>query len=91
MREGGARGVSGWLLGAPDVLLAEGDEALAATRELDERGLRVLLLARVSRPLDDPEVTADALPTALVVLEQRLRPDAAETLRYFAEQGSRPR
>ncbi|WP_406400306.1 HAD-IC family P-type ATPase [Streptomyces uncialis] len=87
VREGGARGVSGWLLGAPDVLLAEGDEALAATRELDERGLRVLLLARVSRPLDDPEVTADALPTALVVLEQRLRPDAAETLRYFAEQG----
>ncbi|MYY11692.1 HAD-IC family P-type ATPase [Streptomyces sp. SID4919] len=78
--------VSGWLLGAPDVLLAEDHEALAATRELDERGLRVLLLARVSRPLDDPEVTADALPTALVVLEQRLRPDAAETLRYFAEQ-----
>ncbi|MFJ7422072.1 HAD-IC family P-type ATPase [Streptomyces uncialis] len=84
--EGGARKVSGWLLGAPDVLLAEGDEALEATRELDERGLRVLLLARVSRPLDDPEVTADAMPTALVVLEQRLRPDAAETLRYFAEQ-----
>ncbi|MEU0691649.1 HAD-IC family P-type ATPase [Streptomyces uncialis] len=82
----GAGAVSGWLLGAPDVLLAEDDEALAATRDLDERGLRVLLLARVSRPLDDPEVTADALPTALVVLEQRLRPDAAETLRYFAEQ-----
>lgn len=85
-RGGGAREVSGWLLGAPDVLLAADDEALTATRELNERGLRVLLLARVSRPLDDPEVTADARPTALVVLEQRLRPDAAETLRYFAEQ-----
>ncbi len=28
-------------------------------------------------------------PTALVVLEQRLRPDAADTLRYFADQDVR--
>lgn len=30
-----------------------------------------------------------ARPTALVVLEQRLRPDAADTLRYFADQDVR--
>src|SRR4029079_12522237 len=34
-----------WLLGAPDVLLPEGDAALAETDRLNERGLRVLLLA----------------------------------------------
>ncbi|MFC8358885.1 HAD-IC family P-type ATPase [Streptomyces griseorubiginosus] len=77
---------STWLLGAPDVLLADDDPALRETGHLNEQGLRVLLLARATRDLDDPEVARKARPTALVVLEQRLRPDAADTLRYFAEQ-----
>ncbi|WP_031045172.1 HAD-IC family P-type ATPase [Streptomyces sp. NRRL F-5650] len=78
-----------WLLGAPDVLLAEDDPALAETGRLNEQGLRVLLLARARRGLDDAEVAEGAEPTALVVLEQRLRPDAADTLRYFADQDVR--
>jgi cation-transporting ATPase E len=78
-----------WLLGAPDVLLPDDDPALAETERLNEEGLRVLLLARAARHLDDPEVTKGAEPAALVVLEQRLRPDAADTLRYFAEQDVR--
>ncbi|MGW0371498.1 HAD-IC family P-type ATPase [Streptomyces coeruleorubidus] len=77
---------STWLLGAPDVLLPDDDPALAETERLNERGLRVLLLARVDQDLDDPKVAEGAKPTALVVLDQRLRPDAADTLRYFAEQ-----
>jgi cation-transporting ATPase E len=77
---------STWLLGAPDVLLPDGDPTLAETARLNEDGLRVLLLAKASKDLDDPKVTEGARPTALVVLEQRLRPDAADTLRYFAEQ-----
>ncbi|MFF3939108.1 cation-translocating P-type ATPase [Streptomyces phaeofaciens] len=77
---------STWLLGAPDVLLDPADPALGETGRLNEQGLRVLLLARAARDLDDPEVARGARPTALVVLEQRLRPDAADTLRYFAEQ-----
>ncbi|MFL9657362.1 HAD-IC family P-type ATPase [Streptomyces sp. PB17] len=78
-----------WLLGAPDVLLAEDDPALAETGRLNEQGLRVLLLARTDRVLDDPGVARGVTPTALVVLEQRLRPDAADTLRYFADQDVR--
>nr|WP_234388216.1 HAD-IC family P-type ATPase [Streptomyces tibetensis] len=78
-----------WLLGAPDVLLAEDDPALAETGRLNEQGLRVLLFARVARDLEDPEVAKGAKPVALVVLEQRLRPDAADTLRYFSEQNVR--
>ncbi|MFF0539294.1 cation-translocating P-type ATPase [Streptomyces coelicoflavus] len=78
-----------WLLGAPDVLLAEDDPALAETGRLNEQGLRVLLLARAGRALDDARVAEGAEPTALVVLEQRLRPDAADTLRYFADQDVR--
>ncbi|MFC9077169.1 HAD-IC family P-type ATPase [Streptomyces sp. NPDC057062] len=77
---------STWLLGAPDVLLDPDDPALAETERLNEQGLRVLLLARAARDLDDPRVTSGVRPTALVVLEQRLRSDAADTLRYFADQ-----
>ena len=77
---------SGWLLGAPDVLLSPGDPALAETDRLNEQGLRVLLLTRISGDLTDPEAAAGGQPTALVVLDQRLRPDAADTLAYFSEQ-----
>ncbi|MCF3177945.1 HAD-IC family P-type ATPase [Streptomyces sioyaensis] len=78
---------AGWLLGAPDVLLPPGDQHLTDVDDLNAQGLRVLLLARTARELDDPEVARDVRPVALVVLEQRLRPDAPDTLRYFAEQG----
>ncbi|WP_455351091.1 HAD-IC family P-type ATPase [Streptomyces sp. SYSU K217416] len=77
---------STWLLGAPDVLLPADDPALAEIDHLNAQGLRVLLLARTVRELDDPQVVTGARATALVVLEQRLRPDAADTLRYFDEQ-----
>ncbi|WP_159672811.1 HAD-IC family P-type ATPase [Streptomyces mexicanus] len=80
---------STWLLGAPDVLLPADAPALAETVRLNERGMRVLLLARARRDLDDPEVARSVVPAALVVLEQRLRPDAADTLRFFAEQDVR--
>lgn len=77
---------STWLLGAPDVLLPDGDPSLAEIEDLNQQGLRVLLLARAAGELDDPDVASGARATALVVLEQRLRPDAADTLRYFEEQ-----
>ncbi|MFF5158895.1 cation-translocating P-type ATPase [Streptomyces sp. NPDC000348] len=80
-----------WLLGAPDVLLDPGDPALAETGRMNEQGLRVLLLARARDgvDVDAPEAAEGVRPAALVVLEQRLRPDAADTLRYFAEQNVR--
>ncbi|KAB2588831.1 HAD-IC family P-type ATPase [Streptomyces arboris] len=78
---------SAWLLGAPDVLLPDGDPTLDEIEHLNQQGLRVLLLARVpSGELDAPDAAEGDVPTALVVLEQRLRPDAAETLKYFAQQ-----
>ncbi|MFC7218765.1 cation-translocating P-type ATPase [Streptomyces polyrhachis] len=85
---------STWLLGAPDVLLPAGSPDLALVDELNSRGLRVLLLARADVELGDLQgaqgagaaaaIATGLKPVALVVLEQRLRPDAAETLRYFA-------
>ncbi|UYQ62848.1 cation-translocating P-type ATPase [Streptomyces peucetius] len=74
---------STWLLGAPDVLLPAGNPSLAEVDELNRQGLRVLLLAQAEGSLEAP---AEKTAAALVVLEQRLRPDAADTLRYFADQ-----
>ncbi|MFF4384657.1 HAD-IC family P-type ATPase [Kitasatospora sp. NPDC001547] len=79
-------GEASWLLGAPDVLLPAGHPALAEVDELGAKGLRVLLLGRTPVPLDAPDPAADLTPLALVVLQQRLRSDAAETLRYFESQ-----
>ncbi|WP_344016796.1 HAD-IC family P-type ATPase [Streptomyces thermospinosisporus] len=87
--DGGRGGTVTWLLGAPDVLLAAGHPALKDTDRLNRRGLRVLLLARTGRALSAEDVAEGARPAALVVLEQRLRPDAADTLRYFEEQNVR--
>ncbi|GAB3967278.1 HAD-IC family P-type ATPase [Plantactinospora veratri] len=91
-------GISGqWRLGAPDVLLPAGHPALAEVDAYGARGLRVLLLARASSatrgeegpPLQQKTISGGPSlhPVALVVLAQRLRPEAPDTLRYFAEQG----
>jgi cation-transporting ATPase E len=72
-----------WLLGAADVLLAPADPLRRRGEELAGQGLRVLALARATS-LAAPGEAADGV--ALVVLEQKLRGAAAETLRWFAEQ-----
>ncbi|MCS7481813.1 HAD-IC family P-type ATPase [Umezawaea endophytica] len=76
-----------WVLGAADVLLPAASAALAAAEELGAQGLRVLLLARASVPVDAAGAPGEVEPMALVVLAQRVRPDAGETLEYFAGQG----
>ncbi|MEO5680473.1 MAG: HAD-IC family P-type ATPase [Acidimicrobiales bacterium] len=76
-----------WVLGAPDVLLGPDDAARAQVQDLAARGRRVVLLARCPAPLDGDRLPPDLDPVALATLAERIRPDAAETLRYFAEQG----
>jgi cation-transporting ATPase E len=48
--------------------------------------MRVLLLGSSDLPVDDSDAPGAVTPVALVVLEQRIRPDARETLDYFAAQ-----
>ncbi len=79
-----------WLLGAPDVLLASLDDAaqvLERVETLAAQGQRVLLLARSEQAPDGEELRGAPLPAALVVLGEQVRPDASDTLAYFAEQG----
>ncbi|WP_407445002.1 HAD-IC family P-type ATPase [Rhodococcus sp. (in: high G+C Gram-positive bacteria)] len=75
-----------WLLGACDVLLDSETPTARRAEELGAQGLRVLLLARSDRPVDDALAPGTVTPVALVVLEQRVRTDAKATLEYFAEQ-----
>lgn len=75
-----------WVIGAPDVLADPASPAAARAEELGGRGLRVLLLATCDLPVDNPDVLRRVTPVALVVLEQKLRPDAADTVNYFAMQ-----
>jgi cation-transporting ATPase E len=74
------------VLGAPDVLAPEGSPARDAAEEIGSTGLRVLLLAEASLPVTDPAAPGQVTPAALVILEQRVRPDARATLEFFAEQ-----
>ncbi|WP_431972193.1 HAD-IC family P-type ATPase [Nocardia sp. bgisy134] len=75
-----------WLLGAPDVLLDPESEDARMAEELGSSGLRVLLLAQSDRPVDASDAPGTVRPAALVVLEQKIRPDARATLDYFADQ-----
>ncbi|CCQ17698.1 putative cation transporter ATPase P-type [Rhodococcus sp. AW25M09] len=75
-----------WLLGAPDVLLDPGSETARRAESIGSKGLRVLLLASSDIPVDDVAAPGVVTPRALVILEQKVREDARETLEYFASQ-----
>ncbi|BBY19605.1 cation-translocating P-type ATPase [Mycolicibacterium litorale] len=75
-----------WVIGAPDVLLDRGSPVAEQAEEIGARGLRVLLVGSTDLPVDDPAAPGTVTPVALVVLEQRVRPDARDTLDYFATQ-----
>ncbi|AFM19084.1 P-type ATPase, translocating [Mycolicibacterium chubuense NBB4] len=75
-----------WVIGAPDVLLDAESPAAEEAERIGAQGLRVLLLGSSDLPVDHPDAPGTVTPVALVVLEQRVRPDARDTLDYFAAQ-----
>ncbi|WP_414685309.1 cation-translocating P-type ATPase [Mycobacterium sp.] len=79
-------GRGNWVIGAPDVLLDPTSPVAEQAERIGAQGLRVLLLAAGDLPVDHPGAPGAVTPAALVVLEQRVRPDARETLEYFASQ-----
>ena len=75
-----------WVIGAPDVLLDPGSAAAEQAEQIGSLGMRVLLLGSSDLPVDHVDAPGTVTPVALVVLEQRIRPDARATLDYFASQ-----
>ncbi len=78
-----------WVIGAPEMVMARGDDttALARAAELAAGGRRVLLLGCTDAPLQGNDLPDGIRAAALVLLEEHLRDDAADTIAYFAAQG----
>ncbi|MDO5030534.1 MAG: HAD-IC family P-type ATPase [Corynebacterium sp.] len=83
-----------WVFGAPDVLADDSAAGMQRAQQLMEGGMRVLLLARTDRDADDlpggalrKADSVNLKPAALVVLGQKVRSDAADTVAYFYDEG----
>ena len=77
-----------YILGAPEMIL--GDRAADYAEQIDfysAKGCRVLLLALYDGDLEDETLSADIMPLSLILLANKIRPEAPETFRFFAKQG----
>ena len=77
-----------YLLGAPDVLLGSmyGDYA-EVIDGYSNKGCRVLLLCLYDGSLEDKELTAEIMPLSLILLNNKVRPEAPKVFKYFTDQG----
>ncbi|MCU1613627.1 MAG: ctpE [Frankiales bacterium] len=98
-----AEGHGSWVLGAPEMVFPhpvdqQQTRARSAADDVAAEGRRVLMLAHtdarlpdaagdVDGPHDTGQLPTGLRPMALAVLAERVREDAAETLRFFTEQG----
>ena len=78
-----------YVMGAGEFILRDRFDALRArTEEFAARGERVLLLAHAeSGFLENKTLPEDIRPVGLITISDKIRAEAPQTLRYFAEQG----
>ncbi|HSG80019.1 MAG TPA: HAD-IC family P-type ATPase, partial [Acidimicrobiia bacterium] len=76
-----------WVIGAPEMVLPRDPRVAAAVADAAGAGRRVILLARSDHELHGDALPPELRPIAVLGLSDRIREDAAETLRYFAAQG----
>ena len=76
-----------YVLGAPDFVLPEDDTWKSPARSAAAEGLRVLLLCEARGRIEGDRLPPGLTPLCLLALSDTLRPNAEQTLRYFAEQG----
>jgi cation-transporting ATPase E len=81
-------GRGAYLLGAPEVLLHQG-ELLRRAEVIATAGGRVVLLAHSERPMDGDTPPDGLAARAMVVIGDQVRDDAAATVAWFAEEGVR--
>ena len=78
-----------YLVGAPEMLMQHRyEEIRERALQWQSQGCRVLLVARYTHlPVEETIDAAAVTALALVALTNRIRPEAPETFRYFAQQG----
>lgn len=84
--------VGSWILGGPDVVFAESRADAAHRIRAGARASardRTLVLAHSTHPIREgtPRLPAGLKPVAVLVLRERLRSDATETIEYFGREG----
>ena len=85
-------GHGAWVIGAPEMVAPDAHDVHAAATPYASEGARVLVLARGSDPksaLNADSGPGPVAPVGLVVIDQRLRSDARDTVEYFLDQGVR--
>jgi cation-transporting ATPase E len=81
-------GQGSWVMGAPEMVFPDVSAPVRARAdEIASGGRRTLVLARSDAPLAGEALPEPLTPVALVMFAEKVRPDAAETLAYFQEQG----
>jgi cation-transporting ATPase E len=81
-------GEGSWVIGAPEMVWADAHSPVRRVAdELAATGSRTLLLAHSAVALTGETLPEDLDAVALVLFAEQVRPDAAETLQYFREQG----
>jgi len=83
-------GHGSWIMGAPEIILgacSPDPDLRAKVDELSSSGRRVLLVAQSDAPLEGEQLPPGLTPAAVLTFEERVRPDAEETMRYFESQG----
>jgi P-type E1-E2 ATPase len=76
------------VLGAPELMpLGELAERVASEQRAGRRVLAVARGGPLAGDVDEPALPGDLAPLGVVVLAERLRPDARTTVEYFRSQG----
>lgn len=85
-----------WVMGAPEMVFGDaatsnGTELGRTVTALAETGRRTLVLGHAETALSEADVDAERLPDAVaasivLTFREQVRPDAAQTLEYFARQ-----
>lgn len=81
-------GKGSFVLGAAEFVLRDQFELVREqVEQYSQGGQRVLLLAHSGSPFGDKELPPNLIPQALVLLSDKIREQAPQTLEYFADQG----
>lgn len=76
-----------WVMGAPEMVLGADKRTLKKATDIAEQGKRVLVLLKAGNKPTATNLPQKLEPVALIILAEKIRADAKETLAFFAEQG----
>lgn len=76
-----------YILGAAEFILEDSSAYTQTIEKYAAQGQRVLLLAYSKHTMHDKELPNDIKPMALILISDKIRAEAPDTLAYFAEQG----